>query len=359
MLRIGINGIGRIGRAILRSNLRKQNFKVVAVNDINPDNANIAYALNYDTLYGTLSDKFVSDGDYLMNLTEKFRVFHEHKVDNSDWRSENIDIVIDATGIYDNVLRARSALERNGLKKVVITHSPDPVDFTLVLGANENEFDADKHDVIASSICDATAMAPVMKAVSDVFGIEKGSVTTLHPWLNYQNLMDGPASSWSVPGEIYHHYALGRSVVGNMIPKPTSAMNATCKIVKAINEEMIGAFSYRTPTAVVASSDMSLILKKNTTKREVVHLLESIQQEQKWDIIQNNIDPLVSLDFKQSEFSAIVDHRWTNVIQGNLLKLVLWYDNEWGYSTRVVDQIGFISDQLLVLSEKGESHAAR
>lgn len=346
MLRVGINGIGRIGKAILRSNFKKGSFKVVAVNDINPDIGNIAYQINYDTLYDTIDEKFKVDGDILHNSTNSIKVFHNPHIDEVDWKSCDVDIVIDATGILDNVLRGKSAIEKQNLKKVVVTHSPNEVDFTMVLGANEDQLDLSKHDVISSSICDATALGPVLKQIENNFGIKSGYITTLHPWLNYQTLQDGPSSSWSVPGEIYHHYAVGRSAIGNMIPKPTSALSATCKVVNNISEEKIGSFSYRTPTAIVGSADITLNLSKSTSKEDVLKLFESIENNQELDIIHNNFEPLVSLDFKKSEFSAIVDHRWTDVIAGDVLKLVLWYDNEWGYSTRVVDQVDFIAKKL-------------
>ncbi len=347
MIRVGINGIGRIGKAIIRTNLNKKVFKIVALNDINPDINNIAYQLNYDTLYGNLSDRFRVEKNNLISSENTFKIFCERHIDEVDWQSQDIDIVIDSSGIFDNVLRAKKTLKKHRLKKILITHSPGEVDFVMVLGVNEDELDVDKHHVIAASICDATAIGPVMKIIHDNFGIESGYITTLHPWLNYQNLMDGPVSSWSVPGEIYHHYALGRSVIGNMIPKPTSAIEETCRVVNGITTDIIGSFSYRTPVAIVGSADITLILRQSTTAKEVIKMFEELERKQKWDIFHNNMKPLVSLDFKGSEFSAIIDHRWTDIINGNMLKLVLWYDNEWGYSARVVDQIAYITEKLL------------
>lgn len=346
MLKIGINGFGRIGRAIFRSNLNKKKFNVVAINDINPDIGNLVYQLNYDTLYDRLDEKFEFNKDFIYSNHDNIKVFHQKHIDEVDWDSCDVDIVIDSSGILDNVLRAKETIKKQNLKKIVVTHSPNEVDFTMVLGANEDKLDLSKHDVISSSICDATALSPVIKLIQENFGIKSGYITTLHPWLNYQNLIDGPASSWSVPGEIYHHYALGRSAIGNMIPKPTSALSATFKVIENLDESIIGSFSYRTPTAIVGSADITLNLNKKTSKKDVIDIFHHIENIQKWDIIHNNIEPLVSLDFKKSEFSAVVDHRWTDVIQGDVLKLVLWYDNEWGYATRVVDQVAYISLRL-------------
>lgn len=350
MIKVGINGFGRIGRAIFRNNLDKNFFEVVAINDINPDNENIAYTLNYDTLYDRLPEPFRIEGDYMVspNGTSKMVISHERNVADVDWAAHGVDFVIDASGVYQNVLDAQKLIENGTVKKVFITHSPKDVDFTMVLGANEHLLDLEKHHVISTSICDATAIAPVTKAVNDHFGISHAYGTTLHPWLNYQNLMDGPASSWSVPGEIYHHFALGRSAIGNMIPKPTSAIAATCTVLESygITQEMFGSFSYRTPTAIVGSADLTFHLNKDTDTKEVLEVFEKLEQEQHWSIVHNNWEPLVSLDFKKADVAAAIDHRWTNVVNGRMLKLVLWYDNEWGYAARVLDQVKLVESLL-------------
>ena len=349
MIKIGINGLGRIGRAIFRVNQVKKFFDVVVINDINPDIDNIAYTLNYDTLYGRQDHIFKSKVNCLINEKgDSIAVHNQHHIYDVDWGKYDVDYIIDASGVLDNVEHARNLIEKDIIKRVFVTHSPENVDFTMVLGANEEKLNINKHKVISSSICDATALGPVLNTINKNFGIEGGYVTTLHPWLNYQNLMDGPSTSWSVPGEIYHHYALGRSVNGNMIPKPTSAIEATCKVTQGLTEKMIGSFSYRTPTAIVGSADITLNLKTKIDKSEIIAKFEEIEKKQSIKVIHNNISPLVSLDFLQSEYSAIIDHRWTNLIDGKLLKLVLWYDNEWGYSSRVVDQINFVAKKEVI-----------
>ncbi len=344
MIRVGINGLGRIGRAIYRSNLKKQMFQIVAINDVNPDISNIAYTLNFDTLYGRLDRSLRVEGSSLVEADGGLiEVSHQNNIDEVPWDSYGVDYVIDASGVLANVNRARALLSTSEVKRVFVTNSPDEVDFAMVLGANHDDFDPSCHYVISTSICDATAIAPVLKAVQDAWGLENGFVTTLHPWLSYQNIMDGPSSSWSVPGEIYHHYALGRSAIGNMIPKPTSAMSATCRVLKDLSPQSIGSFSYRTPTAIVGSADMTLNLAHTVERNEVVDLFSKLEREQSWDIFQSNIEPLVSLDFMGVPFSVVIDHRWTEVIGKNLIKLVLWYDNEYGYSCRVVDQVAYVA----------------
>lgn len=350
MIKVGINGFGRIGRAIFRNNLDKKMFEVVAINDINPDNENIAYTLNYDTLYDRLPEPFRVEGDHLVSPDTSSNIIlsHEKSVADVKWEESGVQFVIDASGVYQNVLDAQKLIQGGKVKKVFITHSPKDVDFTMVLGANEHLLDIDKHHVISTSICDATAIAPVTKAINEEFGIEYAYATTLHPWLNYQNLMDGPASSWSVPGEIYHHFALGRSAIGNMIPKPTSAITATCTVLDSygINEQMFGSFSYRTPTAIVGSADLTFNLKNEADKKAVIGLFEAMEKDQHWPIFHNNWEPLVSLDFKKADYSVVIDHRWTDIIQNKMLKMVLWYDNEFGYAARVLDQIQLVAQKL-------------
>ncbi len=346
-IKVGINGIGRIGKAILRNNLDSSSFELVHINDINPDINNVIYQINYDTLYGNLNSEqeFFLNDEFISNKTTKFTYSSNANIDEVDWDSRGVDIVIDSSGIKSNVIKSHDLVKKSNVKHVVITHSPDEVDFTMVLGVNEKLFDNDKHKVISSSICDATALAPVLSNLNENFGIDAGHITTLHPWLNYQKLMDGSSSSWSVPGDIYHHYALGRSSIGNMIPKPTSALDATCKVLENLSGK-IGSFSYRTPTNIVGSADLTIQLSKNATKEDIIILFEDLQKKQSFNIFNNTIKPLVSIDFLRTTSSVHIDHRWTEVMNGNLLKMVLWYDNEWGYSSKVVDQVLYISDYL-------------
>jgi glyceraldehyde 3-phosphate dehydrogenase len=362
MIRVGINGFGRIGRAIYRANIEKQAFKVVAINDVNPDINNIAYTVNYDSLYDRLREPLEVDAraSVLRNATDSIAVFHHDRIADVPWESAGVDIVIDASGVLANVLNSRRVITRGGVRKVMVTHSPDQgVDFSMVLGANEHLLDVERHDVISTSICDATAIAPVLKLMKEHFGLRFGYATTLHPWLSYQNLMDGPASSWSVPGEIYHHYALGRSVVGNIIPKPTSAIQATCRVLEGVTEEMIGSFSYRTPTAIVGSADLTLVTDDPVDRDRIRGVLADFERDQKWSILHNNYEPLVSLDFKKCDYSAVVDGRWTDVIGDRMVKLVLWYDNEWGYSSRVVDQVRYVYEATIPAESPPEAEAAR
>lgn len=340
-MKIGINGLGRIGRAIFRRALEMDDIEICAINEANPDIGNICYTLNYDTIYGSLDNPIkVSGNKLILENGKSITVSNCNKIFDAPWKESEVDYVIEATGIKQNLVDSNILIEQKICKRVFVTHAPETdVDFTMVLGCNEHNLDVKKHFVIATSICDATALAPVIELLDQKIGVKSGQITTLHPWLNYQNLMDGASSSWSVPGEIYHHYALGRSVIGNLIPKPTSAITATAQVLSRITENDIGSFSYRTPTAIVGSADLTLQLSKDITVEEVHNILNEFKASQKWQIFDLTSEPLVSLDFVKNRHSAVIDTRWTDITGGNLLKLVLWYDNEAGYSLRVLDQM--------------------
>lgn len=345
-MRIGINGLGRIGRAIFRRIIEMEDVELCIINEANPDIGNICYTLNYDTIYGPLKNPLKASNNSLQFIDgRQIAVTHFDSISDVPWSDFKVDYVIEATGIKKNVSDSAKLIKNNECKRVFVTHAPGEfVDFTMVLGCNEHKIDIDKHFVIATSICDATAIAPIMELLDQKIGIKSGQVTTLHPWLNYQNLMDGASSSWSVPGEIYHHYALGRSVVGNLIPKPTSAITATTQVLSRVTEEKIGSFSYRTPTAIVGSADITLQLSSDVIVDDIHNILLQYQATQKWEILNLMCEPLVSLDFVNNRHSAVVDTRWTSVFGGNLLKIVLWYDNEAGYSLRVLDQIKYVAE---------------
>ena len=340
-LRVGLNGLGRIGRHLFKIFIDDPLIELIGVNEINPDLNNWVYTLNYDSIYGKAKHpSLIKNGKIFCN---KKSIFTSRKDDISKvpWKEWGVDIIVDCSGVLENTIRSKNIVNQKIAKKVIFTNSPENVDFTMILGVNEKDYNPQKHHLIASSICDATAIAPVSKIIDEAYKIKTGYVTTLHPWLSYQNLMDGPSSSWSVPGEVYHHYALGRSSIGNMIPKPTSAMDAVFKVLPKIKKK-IGSFSYRTPTQIIASADISFIVNKKTNKKEIIKVLENFQNSQKYPIIKLTNEPLVSMDYIGEKFSAIVDTRWIDIINSELIKIVLWYDNEYGYCCNVVNQLKYI-----------------
>ncbi len=343
-IRIGINGLGRIGRAVLRIILQRSDIGVVAVNDINPDIQNLAYLVRYDSTYGRLSHAVTVEGDEIVIGNEKrIKVFRHENIDQVPWDQAGVAIVVDSSGVRKNLGFARN-LKKKAVRNCIVTNSPaeEDVDKTIILGANEAEFDPSRHFLVSSSICDANAFAPVVRLLDETFGIEHGFLTTLHPWLNYQNVLDGPSISYATPGQIHDHYALGRASTTSLIPKTTSAVNATCKALKKMKGKFL-SMSYRVPTMIVSSADISVQLAEKCDAAKIKRVFEDAEREQSWKIFFNNKEALVSADFTGSEYSAVVDHRWIMMNEQNYLKMVLWYDNEWGYSSRVVDLVSYMS----------------
>ena len=252
-IRVGINGLGRIGKKIVSLISDSDRFTISAINDINPDCNNWCYILNYDTIYGNSPLKSSFDGTSILINDSIASTSHEPEISNVDWSS--CDIVIDATGVLSNVPLYPLVLDQ-GPQKVLVTHCPNSlIDLYLILGVNHHIYDPAKHNIISSSICDATALAPFLQLIHSNLGIDSGSVVTLHPWLSYQNVMDGSSISWSVPGSVHTEYVLGRSIQNNIIPKPTSALTA-CKhsIGESIPWNALSSFSYRTNTSIVCSA---------------------------------------------------------------------------------------------------------
>ena len=341
-IRIGINGLGRIGRHIFRMAALDDDIEIILINEKIADINNWIYTISYDTIYGKFDAEMSIDNHFLIVAGEKIRTSNKSIISDVPWHKYGVDYIIDCSGIKENVNKSRLIIDTTSVKKIFISHSPQEVDFTLVLGVNEDLYDNNSHHLIASSICDATAIAPITKLINDNFKIISGYVTTLHPWLSYQNLMDGPSSSWSVPGEIYHHYALGRSSIGNLIPKPTTAVEAVLKVIPKLKKEKIGSFSYRTPTQIVGSADLTFFVEKQVTFSEISNIFKDFEKNQKFPVLKLSKEPLVSLDFVGETFSCVLDERWLNIIDNNLIKCVLWYDNEFGYASNVIRQLKLI-----------------
>ena len=344
-VKIGINGLGRIGRAMIRVALTNDDVDIVAVNDVNPDIQNLTHLVKYDSTYGRLSEK-ISIKEPFINIEgrQRFRVFHEQDIDGVPWEDCGASIVIDASGVEANLVAARR-LSARGVRYCVVTNSPpeDQVDRTIIIGVNHHELVRDVDFLIASSICDANAFVPVANVLEREWGIDHGFVTTLHPWLNYQNLVDGPPMSYATPGKIHTAYELGRASTPSLIPKSTSAITASCKVLNSLSGKFL-SFSYRVPTMIVSSCDVSVKLLRRTSIDDVKAAFEEEEQRQTWHILFNNKEPLVSIDFKASDYSSIVDHRWLMLNRECYLKVIIWYDNEWAYASRVFDLVRFLGE---------------
>tara|TARA_B110000483_G_C18118149_1_gene512460 strand:+ start:358 stop:1374 length:1017 start_codon:yes stop_codon:yes gene_type:complete len=333
MINIGINGLGRIGRVLLRQILTSNKLKVVAINDINPDANNIAYLIKYDSTYGRLKANVTVKKDYIYINKKKIKLFNKVGIDEVNWKGSKVDTLIDSSGVKKNLILSRKL--KNKVKNIIVTNSPGSkyVDKTMIYGVNDDTFNKSKDFLISSSICDATALAPVLKIINKLFEIRKGFVTTLHPWLGYQNLLDGPSKSYAIPGEIIDNYALGRASPNVLIPKNTSAIKATYEVLPNLKDKFL-ANSFRIPTSIVSSADVVLELEKKPNKEKLIKYINNYKPK----IISLNKEALVSSDFIKTEFSAFLDLRFVNTLD-NYLKFTLWYDNEWGYSSKVIDLI--------------------
>ena len=336
-MKVGINGLGRIGRNVLRRLWETRMHRCVHINDLNPDIENIAYLILHDSVLGRFPGHVRVSGPRQINLESgrerwQIQVSNQPVIKNVDW--SGVACVIDSSGVEANALAAR---DLNGPGHVIVTHSFTEADLTLVFGVNEKAFDPSRHRVISSSICDAIAIAPVLKAVSDQCGVEQVFITTMHPWLSYQNLMDGPSRSDANPSSTYAYYPLGRASVGALIPKPTTVGKVLESVVPALKNRVL-SFSYRVPTAVVASADISLVTSCAVDTRRLETMLLSLNER----LVRCSNEMLISVDYEGETASAVVDQRWLEVRDERYVKLVLWYDNEFGYSSRVVDILDLI-----------------
>lgn len=340
-MKVMINGFGRIGRAIFRVNMKKDYFDVVAINDINPDNKNMAYLIKYDSTYGRLSNEVVSDAEGIAIDGKKIRISHEKEINDVDLTG--IDIVIEASGVQKNIEQIERMAGSSTVKRFIITNVSSKKAKNIIFGVNEEEYANPENKIISSSICDTISLAPIYGTLLNRFRIESGFLVTLHPWLSYQNLLDGPAKSWSQPGDVYSHYALGRASTGALIPKSTSAISALGNVFPEA-KNTICSFSYRTPTQIVSSAVLTLVLDRTTTTDELISMFKEVENRQKYDVLETTDEPLVSVDYMGNDHSAIIDTRWIQVKNGNHIEIVYWYDNEWGYSSRVADGIKCIGD---------------
>lgn len=335
-LKLGINGFGRIGRSITRIAANDDRFEIAAVNDIS-DATNLIYLYNYDSTYGRAnppaeldeSKQLASFGD------DPARFFSARRITDVPWADFGVDVLVDASGVHENLLGARELVDAGLVRKVIVTNSPPSgVDRYVIMGVNDSDYDTETDHIISNTICDANAIAHVLKALDSKFGVETGFITTLHPWLSYQNVVDGPVGFQRFPGAYWDEYSLGRSCVSAMIPKRTTAVTALRPILPAVEDRLTG-FSFRTPTSIVSIADLSLGLGQDTTVEEVVDFIGERFAGSPY--VKLNREPLVSTDYVGDTASAVIDMRWIQMSGTRMVKLVLWYDNEWGYSSRVLD----------------------
>lgn len=333
-MKVAINGFGRIGRQVLKAIKKKYSgIEIVAVNDLF-DLDMLAYLLKYDSNYGVYNVDFkIKDNKLIINNNEII-FFKEKNIENLPWKDLKVDIVIESTGVYTDGEKARFHLNA-GAKKVIITAPAKNEDITIVLGVNEELYDPKNHNIISNASCTTNSLAPVVKVLHKNFVIEKGLMTTVHSYTNDQMLLDAPHKK---------DPRRARSAATNIIPTTTGAAKAVATVIPELKGRLNG-IALRVPTPTVSITDFTCVVKKQTTPEEVNKVLKEASETYLYGILGYTEDPVVSSDFKGSEYSGIIDASLTDVIDGNLVKVFSWYDNEWGYAVRVADLTKFIFDK--------------
>jgi glyceraldehyde 3-phosphate dehydrogenase len=323
-VRAGINGFGRIGRNIMRAAMGSADIEFVAVNDLT-NAATLAHLLKYDSVLGNLAAEVKADGDAISVDGRTFTVLSEKDPARLPWKALGVDVVFEATGIFTSRDGAAKHLAA-GARKVVITAPAKGPDVTIVLGVNDAAYDPKAHHVISNASCTTNCLAPPARVVHERFGIRKGWMTTVHSYTNDQQLLDLP----------HKDLRRARAAALSIIPTTTGAASAVGEVLPDLKGRLDG-FALRVPTPNVSVVDLNAILEKPTTAEAVNDALREAARGPMKGILEVSDAPLVSIDFRGNAHSSIVDAAYTKVMDGDFLKLVSWYDNEWGYSSRCVD----------------------
>jgi len=337
-MKILLNGVGRIGKAILRIAEENKAFDIVAINELNANIKNIAYSINYDSTYGKIKEKYKLDKDRIYTSKQSIQIFNEKNIFDIDLEYHDIDLILDASGSSVDF----EYIRQNTTKPFYLTHPNAKADINVILGVNEDDLNYSKHQIISTSSCNATALLPVLKLIDDTYGIEYGDITTIHPLLNHQKTLDS-ACIGSKNRDIECNFEFGRSSTQNMIPSKTTTIDACSYVMDSITHDVISSSSIRVPTATVGAINVTLTVNKACEKSSLIELLHKYEKTQSHKIVYNNSCPLVSSDFQGEEYTSIIDHRFIDVKKNKMIKLVIWYDNEWGYASKVVDIVSLHS----------------
>lgn len=332
--RVGINGFGRIGRQMFRIAMQRKNVEIVAINNLS-DNATLAHLLKYDSNYGIMPEEVKIDGpNYIVVNGKKIRYFQEKDPAKIPWEEEKVDIVLEATGVF-NDKESGSKHMRGTVKKVIFTAAAKGSDATICMGVNEQTYDAKNHNLISNASCTTNCMAPVAKILHENFKIKRGLMTTVHSYTNDQNILDLP----------HKDLRRARAAALSMIPTTTNAATAVTIVLPELQGKLNG-LAVRVPTSTVSLLDFVCEVEKSTTVEEVNSLFKKAAQAGMKGILDYNELPLVSIDYKGSTYSSIVDGLSTMVLDGTMIKVLAWYDNEWGYSCRVLDLAELVAEKM-------------
>jgi glyceraldehyde 3-phosphate dehydrogenase len=327
-VKVGINGFGRIGRNVFRASLGNPNIEFVAVNDLT-DPKTLAHLLKYDSILGNLPNEISAGADFISVDGKQIKVFAERDPAKLPWDQVGAQVIVESTGHFTDATKAKAHLGPT-VKKVIISAPATNEDVTLVLGVNDDKYDAAKHNVISNASCTTNCLAPVVKVMQDTFGIVSGIMTTIHSYTNDQVILDFP----------HKDLRRARAAAINMIPSSTGAAKALKLVIPAMDGKLDG-FAIRVPTPNVSVVDLTFIAEKPVTAASVNEALKKAADGELKGILGYETNELVSSDFKGDARSSIVDSLLTKVV-GNSVKIISWYDNEWGYSNRVRDLILFL-----------------
>ena len=322
--KVGINGFGRIGRNVFRAALNNPEIEIIAVNDLT-DAATLAHLLKYDSIHGTFDAEVAVDGDNLVVNGKKVKVLAQTDPAKLPWGELGVDIVDESTGRFTVGEKAKAHID-GGAKKVIISAPAKGEDITIVMGVNEAKYDAAKHNIVSNASCTTNCLAPFTKVLLENFGIESGLMTTVHSYTNDQKILDLPHSD----------LRRARAAAMSIIPTTTGAAKAVALVLPELKGKMNG-FAMRVPTPNVSITDLTVVLSKDTNEKEINEALKKAAEGELKGIMGYNELPLVSRDYNGCPLSSIVDGLSTMMVGPRMAKVVAWYDNEWGYSNRVVD----------------------
>lgn len=329
-IKIGINGFGRIGRNAFRAAWGRKDVEIVAVNDLT-DTATLAHLLKYDSIFGVWAEEVTHDKEHIIVNGKKIHATAIAKLEEQKWGSFGCDIVIESTGRFTDAHHARVHIDKGGAKQVIISAPATNEDGTFVLGVNDKTFDKAKHTVVSNASCTTNCLAPVAKVLLENFGIKRGLMTTIHSYTNDQQILDLP----------HKDLRRARAAALSMIPTSTGAAKALSLVIPELKGKLDG-ISVRVPTPDVSVVDLTVETDKSTTKEAVNAALKAAAEGPLKGILGYTDLPLVSNDFKGNPLSSIVDGQMTTVIQDSMVRVLAWYDNEWGYSMRVIDLAALI-----------------
>ncbi|MFC1658176.1 type I glyceraldehyde-3-phosphate dehydrogenase [Candidatus Omnitrophota bacterium] len=331
-VKVGINGFGRIGRLVLRAGLGNKNIEFTAVNDLPVGVETLAYLLKYDSTFGQLNKKVDIEGDSLVVEASKTRVLSYKSPAEIPWKDFGVDIVVESTGIFRDKEKATGHISGGGAKKVIISAPAKNEDITIVLGVNEDKYEPKKHSIISNASCTTNCLAPMAKVLLDNFGIKSGLMTTIHSYTNDQRILDLP----------HKDLRRARAAAVSMIPTTTGAAQAIGSVIPELKGKLDG-LAIRVPTPDVSLTDLTCETEKQVSKEAVNAAFKQASGGRLKGILQYLEEPLVSKDFVGNPHSCIFDSGLTRIITPGLVKILGWYDNEWGYACRIVDLIDFIS----------------